>query len=272
MSPKIIATTDGSAHSKRIVGHAAALAKALNGELVLLSIVDANASRDEMASELAATLRHANLEATPLVEALRQDEDVPDAILRIAAEQDASMLAMDSRGHGAIRQALVGSVAMDLLSRTSLPVMLSGENTETPSTTGPYRIVVTSDGSHDSTHIFRALAPLLPTSGVALTLLRVYEPRQGDDEAREMAAAEAQLTQLKTVLPSQVPAEIFVRKIIPGGGVDIAIIEKAREIDANAIALSTHGVSAARHLLMGSTASLLLGRSPVPIILARAGG
>jgi nucleotide-binding universal stress UspA family protein len=64
--------------------------------------------------------------------------------------------------------------------------------------------------------------------------------------------------------------ETLVREIPLGAGVDTTIIETAQELGAHAIAMSTHGHSAGRHVVMGSVAMLLLGRSPLPLLLARA--
>ena len=61
-----------------------------------------------------------------------------------------------------------------------------------------------------------------------------------------------------------------VREIPVGGGVDTAIMEVADEARCDAIAMSTHGASARHHVLMGSVAMSVLGRSHLPLIVVRA--
>ena len=55
----------------------------------------------------------------------------------------------------------------------------------------------------------------------------------------------------------------------PGAGIDTAIIEAAKELGADAIASATHGHSARRHLIAGSTALGVARLAPVPVILVK---
>jgi nucleotide-binding universal stress UspA family protein len=73
----------------------------------------------------------------------------------------------------------------------------------------------------------------------------------------------------RALLPASSDVDLATRDIPRGGGVDTAILEKARDLDADAIAMSTHGQGARKHAIMGSTAMATLGRSPVPVIVAR---
>jgi nucleotide-binding universal stress UspA family protein len=61
-----------------------------------------------------------------------------------------------------------------------------------------------------------------------------------------------------------------LREIPIGGGIDTAIMEVAAEVGAHAIAMATHGTSARHNVLMGSVAMSILGRSRLPLIVARA--
>jgi len=47
------------------------------------------------------------------------------------------------------------------------------------------------------------------------------------------------------------------------------VLRAASEANANAIAMATHGTSALRHVLAGSTALGVLGRAEIPVILVR---
>lgn len=269
----VLVTTDGSVHSHRVLPHAALLATALNAPLILLQVPDENEADGERAREAAvATLARLGIDGEVLVEAREGREKTAETILRVAGRLDAAVLAIDSRGHGALRHALHGSVALDVLATARLPLLVSGPLLELPAPeAAPYRIVATSDGSPASAAVLHALGALTGDGGFGLTLLRVHEHEPGghDNEAA-MQSCRDELEAARGLLPAALKVETVVREIPRGAGIDTAIVEKAQEVGAHAIAISTHGHSARRHVVMGSVALTLLGRSPLPLLLARA--
>ena len=104
---------------------------------------------------------------------------MPQAIVRAAREHDATMIAMDTRGHGAMHHAIHGSTALEVLSLTELPVCLTGAELGDAPATEPYRILITTDGSPASRDVMRALGPLLTPGRFAVTLLQVHGTRPG---------------------------------------------------------------------------------------------
>lgn len=283
----LLVTTDGSARSLRAVPHAACFARAVGSDLYLLRALDPRldaasqlnirladaiaAVSQHWEADLARSLRDASIEGRPVVRPMLHGEDSSDTILRVARELGANMVAMDTRGAGAIRHAVLGSCAMSVLRATELPVMLTGDCITTPLTDDGYRLVVTSDGSPASRDILLALRPLLDGARIQVTLLRIYEPRLGDaGEAAETAACQASLGELANLFPAGPEITTVVRPLHALEKADAAIIRVAAEVGANAIAASTHGYSAARHLFAGSTALGVLSRAPVPVIFARA--
>ena len=266
----ILVTTDGSAHSRRVLPHAAAFAKTRGDRLALLHVLDDASEEASVAEDCATSLRNDGIEGTVLTTLKRDGESIPQAIVRAAREHDATMIAMDTRGHGALHHAIHGSTALEVLSLTGLPVLLTGaELADTPATE-PYRIVVTTDGSPASRDVMRALGPVLTPDGFAVTLLQVHE-RDPDAaaEAAQVAEIEAQLNDERAFFVEGLAIDTMVREIARLGGVDTAIIEVARQLGASSIAMSSHGTSAQRHLFAGGIALTLLGRSPVPVLMAR---
>lgn len=273
-APSLLATTDGSADSLRVLPHAAAFARAAALRLLLLRVVPpAEArSRENLLRELEEALMAAGAQGEPRLEAgdrLR----VPEVVMRVAAATGAGLLAMTTRGHSLLHH-LHGSAAMEVLARGGLPVMLTGVAAAAQPAAGePYRLLVTSDGSAASARVLPALAPLLARGRFQVTLLRVHEmePRGEGEEAAVRACFE-QLEGLRTLLPAGLAVETKVREIPRLAGVDSAILEEAERLGAAAIAISTHGHTAARHLIMGSTALAVLSRAPLPLIMVRALG
>jgi nucleotide-binding universal stress UspA family protein len=277
---KILVTTDGSARSRQVLPHAAEFARACGAEILLLQVLNprsvarrpAEALEQSLTSirgQLARTIQRAGIRATPLAIPLLVGEDVPSAILRVAHDEGAGMLAIASRGRGLSTRMLFGSVATAVLGRSQFPIMTTGPGLDYPTTAEPYRVLFTSDGSSASAEVFRRLAPMLESTQIAATLLRVYLPALGDrGERAEVEAAHLQLCELAGLLPgsSQIDTIVDTKRTL-GGPVD-AIVEKAASLGVNALAVSTRGHSLSRDFLMGSVALEVCRRSPLPVILA----
>jgi nucleotide-binding universal stress UspA family protein len=266
----VLVTTDGSAHSHRVLPHAALLAGVLGAGIALLGVAEGEDVATIEAS-LDSTLKRLGIEGATVTEARRERESIAAAVLRAAAALDAAVIAMDSRGHDALRHVLHGSVMQELLRSSDRPLLVSGPNLEPPpSRAQPYRMLVTNDGSPASEAVLHALGALLPAAGFELTLLRVHEHEPGGkDDAAALAACKRELARARQLLPASLAVETQVRQIPRGGGIDTAIIEKALELNAHAIAMSTHGLSARKHVFLGSVGTTMLGRSPLPLLLSR---
>ncbi|HEX6031005.1 MAG TPA: universal stress protein [Tepidiformaceae bacterium] len=282
---RILVTTDGSERSFRVYPHAASLAKAAGAEVVVLQVldprVDAATELDlnlqraaqrvavQWQEELAEFIEHRHLDAMPRVAVKGQREDTEDTILRVAEEEGAALIAMDTRGTSALRHLIAGSVATGVVGKGRLPVMLTGDHAREPKTHGQYRLLLTNDGSEAAVDVVKALGPVLRAASPEVTVLRVYDPRLGDRGTdAEVAAAHAEL---EALVPSIPGGDVRVHVAMPNGveKVGSTILRVAEEIGADAIAMSTHGHSARRHLFAGSVTMGCLGNSPVPVIVAR---
>jgi nucleotide-binding universal stress UspA family protein len=286
----ILITTDGSDVSKQAIPHAGRLAAALDARLLLVRVLNALTDLGDVegvgvaeAVERAAASWRADLEAMlaeagvageALVARQHRTEDIHSAILRVAAERDGALIAMHARGVGAIRHALLGSVALGVLGHTPLPLLLTGAKVGQPAKApGSYHIVVTSDGSPASAGIVPALRTILTSPGVRVTLLRICELRSGRASPQgEVEAARAQLERLRLQLPATTRSEVVVCLCTGSEDVSSAIIGAARSAGADALAMATHGHSALHHLLAGSVALGVLAESPIPLILCRSEG
>ena len=281
MTPmKILATTDGSARSQAVVPHAARLALAVDGELLLLRVLspeldcgDHEAVRtvaERWSGELAARLAEVKASGHGVVEVCRHGEKIHEGILRVVSEQGIDIVALSSRGSGFLRHAVLGSVALRLLGKTPIPMLVAGERVANPTGQGKYHIVVTTDGSEEALRAVEAVIPLSMHESVEVTLLRIHVPHLGDrGDAVEAAAAAEALDQLRERFPNPHNVRTVLRTIVRLGGVDTAIVSAATEVRASAIAISTHGHSAKYHVFMGSTALGVLRQSDLPLLLVR---
>lgn len=280
---RLLTTTDNSPHSFRVLPHAALFARALGWELALLRVLDplvdaaqepgrtleeATASATgRWREELRALLDRDGIAGEAMVRLKDRGEDMHQALLRIAGETGAAMLAMDSRGAGALRHALLGSVAMGVVGNSRLPVMVTGGEAQPPQPADRLRIVITNDGSPAALDVANALAPLLEGKNLDVTFLRICDEGEQAREEETRAGLEA----MARLIPPGPRVDVAVEPATDLEKVETAIVRAAQERGAHAIAMSTHGHSARRHLLAGSVALGVLGQSPVPVILARGG-
>lgn len=214
----------------------------------------------EWEAQLRAELVRRQIEARVIVHRLKLGVDVHDAIARRAEEEGADMIAIQARATGAIRHILTGSVAMGVVGKTRLPVMITGPQVSAPTSDSVYRIAVTSDGSDASAGIIPHVARLCEGNPqIEVVLLGVAEDGQAD--------AQAALESLGAQFPAGTTVD--VRTGARTRDVPERILELAAAAEADAIAMASHGHGALRRLIAGSVALAVLGRSPLPVILAR---
>ncbi|WP_322796817.1 universal stress protein [Tepidiforma sp.] len=282
---KLLVTTDGSERSRCILPHAARLARAYDAETVLVRVLDPRSDaagvvapslgeavesvRARWEAELREWLAGAGLAGEARVIERHWGEDVPSAIHRAADDAGAALVAIASRGAGALRHAILGSVALDVLARADLPVMTLGGCLPAPGREGAYHLLVTTDGSPASRSVVAGLAPLLVPARLRVTLLEVAVLRVQETEPQAKARVLPGLQALRAELPGWLEVDYRVPVVPPGAGIDTAIIEAAAEVGADAVAMATHGYSARRHLVAGSTALGVVRLAPVPVILVR---
>ena len=285
---KILVSTDGSDRSLTVLPHAGRLAKALGAQLVLCRVLDPRVDAADVVapkledavaqvesrwkSDLVDVLHQAGLDGEAVVPQRNWSKGIEDAIHETADEVGAVAIAMASRGGGAIRHALLGSVAMGVISRADLPIFVLSDKAEAPGASdSPYHILVTSDGSADSRSVFDGLKPLLLPGRVRLTLFEaaVMAAREPESEARARVLAE--LNTLATGLPQGVDVECLVDVLPADSNVAPVILKAAKERQVDAIASATHGHSAMRHAVAGSVALGVVKEAAVPVILVKSG-
>jgi nucleotide-binding universal stress UspA family protein len=145
MYKRILVGIDASVHAAHALRHAAALAKALSAALNVVHVVDmgwlpvapelgldiarvAAARRSEGEALLAGALettRAAGLAAeSRLLETASPAQQRAAALLEEAASWRADLVVLGARGHGAVEQLLLGSVADGVTRRSGIPVLL----------------------------------------------------------------------------------------------------------------------------------------------------
>lgn len=146
MYSKILVPYDGSQFSERAIEHAAYLAKALDAELLFVNATvlpalmytyhePTNAAINEAAQLLVQSSRDAAARSLEgIVDKCKKDGmkasfmqrvgSPAELVLEIAKKEKADLIVMGSRGLGAMKSLLLGSVTRKVSERSSCPVLI----------------------------------------------------------------------------------------------------------------------------------------------------
>lgn len=138
-------------------------------------------------------------------------------------------------------------------------------------------ILVTTDLSEEALRPCASIAEIARNRGARITLLHVVEeamsaprgaplapPVTSADLADRMAFAREKIAEHGAAFGDDVPVTLDV---ISGGNMAATIGNYARENDVDMIAMSTHGRTGFRRMILGSVAEELLRKSPVPVLV-----
>ena len=138
-------------------------------------------------------------------------------------------------------------------------------------------VLVTTDLSPDALRPLKPIAALARSLGARVTLLHVVQDLSvlphgaplapaisPPDLARELERGRRELQKQRDALGRDLVLELDV---VSGNDTAQAIVDYAKEHRADMIALSTHGRTGFRHLVLGSVAEAVLRRSTVPVVV-----
>jgi nucleotide-binding universal stress UspA family protein len=192
------------------------------------------------------------------------------------------LVVMSSHGRSGFRRMALGSVTAQVVRAAHAPVMLvrvaeDGAGVEVPGRIR--RVLVPLDGSDFSEHALRATYELVTSKDVAIHLLRVPEVAAYPATMYGAASYETIETYMDAV---QTEAERYLTGIadelkrehegevtweVRQGAPAIAILEAAREFNADLIAMASHGRTGFRRFLMGSVAEEVLRDAHLPVLI-----
>ena len=283
----VVVTTDGSEESLTVLSHGARLGRALNEELVLLRVLDPLLdAKGVLAPSLHEAVKivterwQAELEQ---VLAVREaggkvhiahrvhGEETPDTVLNAARSLGASVIALHSHGAGKLRRAFVGSIAMEVLKKAEHPLLVSGPESQPPHNHDPYHVFFAFDGSPAGDAALDRIGPVVEQAKARVTMFQATLPTpHAVGNPTDAAAARQHLEGLAGRYGGPGEVGIGVGEAPAPAAIPELVIEEARAVGANAIAMSTHGHSARYQIAAGSVAVGVVSRSPMPVLLARA--
>ncbi|MFQ5382778.1 MAG: universal stress protein [Dehalococcoidia bacterium] len=164
----------------------------------------------------------------------------------------AKCMAIGSHGRGGFRATVIGSVADKVVRGTSVPVFvvpIAGRGD-----LGPDPIVVGLDGSKRAEAGLEAARELAAATGSSLYLVRAhYFPAPSTVEFGYYAPDLAESVRIGAEEYLQEIAREGESAVTVLGPADSAILESARQLDADLIVLTSHGRGLAGRLALGST-------------------
>ena len=212
--------------------------------------------------------------------------DLPDAVVEYVAANRIGGVVMSTHGRGALERMLVPSVAQGLRRRLPVPMILvpvhdDGElAADVGSTRSLSTVLVALDGSRDAeAALDQALALAGPEAKYVLLrvislppqLSSVYLPRatiirHGDEERLKREAGDY-LSAVEQRIRSKAPR--VEKRLGTHSRPGHLIVRAAEEVNADLIAVGSHGQGALREVLLGSVTQDVVREGGVPVLITR---
>ena len=220
----------------------------------------------------AASVRASGLE----VETATSLGSAAEAVIEHVEKVGADLVIAGTRGLTGWKRLLLGSTATRLVRRSPCPVL-----SVHPEDTGRHRelrtVLVPTDFSEDAALAADAAVHLLaPDTKARIVLLHAYHvpteyvaplsvpvPLLLEDVVQVEAAAKVEMAETAARVRAR---GIAVETRVVEGYPPQVIVDQARELDADLIAMGTHGRSGVKRLIMGSTAERVLPAAPCPVL------
>jgi nucleotide-binding universal stress UspA family protein len=295
----ILVTLDGSPLAETILPYVSTLARGLKPRprATLLQVIDlspagvpvemqdlpyvqgfrdsAEAAAEDYLRQRAAALQESGTQVTTEVQFGRP----PEVILGFAERQRADLIAMATHGRSGLGRALLGSVATRILSSTTLPLLLVRPRDETARPVASLTdIVLPLDTSElaeavlpIAQHVAKSLGLNVKLLTVLPTLAQLYLGTQpAAYPADIIARAEEAVSEYLQGVSARLQQDgIHASWGILRGDAGDAIVDYARALPNNLIAMSTHGRSGLGRWLVGSVADKVVRSSGDPVLIVR---
>jgi nucleotide-binding universal stress UspA family protein len=295
---RLLVPLDGSRLAEAALGPACALADAFGATLVLLHVIERNAAtrihgerhltrREEAEAYLAEVADHLgggdgkprrverHTHAVPV-------GDVAESIALHAEEHAIDLTVLTTHGEGGIRDALWGSIAQQVLQRSTRPVLLVRSKAQAEAAPfAPDTLMAPLDGSAAAEAALPYAVTLAERLQAVLRLVLVV-PTVETVSVEKMATATFLPSASRLVLDvEEVQANAYLERLAAAvRGVGVATIAEVRRGDAvtelatdtgehadGLVVIATHGRAGLQAVWTGSVAARLLRRTQAPILL-----
>jgi nucleotide-binding universal stress UspA family protein len=270
---KIIIPVDFSKHSEYALETAAKLAKKHNSELVIMHMLELSesilsSSSSEKNEETAFMLMVANrqfetfldkpylegITITPLI----KHHKVLKEVAEVARDINADLIVMGSRGHSGHDGIFTGSNTEKVVRYSDTPVLVVKSK---PASVDFDSIVLATDFSKESISTLKRALELLNELGNKVTLLHINLPNLDFLNTDEIDARVSEF--LKSAnLEDQRKHIIYTSDY----NVEDGVLNYAKRVNADAVAMITHGRTGLSHFFGGSISEDLVNHAKLPVV------
>ncbi len=297
MYKKILVPLDGSPLAEVALPYAEELAGKLGSEIVLLHVSKSEKQRYDLLPDMyyiektIESAKHGaqkclgDLVATDIkVESVILIGYPAEVIVEYADMKDVDLIIMATHGRSGIKRWALGSVADKVVRATDKPVALiraKDAHDDVSEKGGLDRILVLLDGSETSEAVIPHVRELGSKLKTEIILLRTVE-RVDHVYAADMAVAHVPYTdeEMEPLMRGAGDYLVKVGNLLEGSGINprtevkigdaaAEIIKFADEVNADLVAMSTHGRSGISRWNLGSVASKVLHAGSTPLLLVR---
>lgn len=273
---KIIVPVDFSKHSEYALKVAADIARKNKAELFLLHMLDIS---DQMISITEATKRRelmffmqlANkqfekfidkdymkgIKASPIIKHYKVFEEVDNT----AKEIDADFIVMGSRGSSGVKGYFVGSNTEKVVRTSDIPVLVVKSDTQD---FNPKTIVFASDFNKENVNTFKTIKQFADSYQATLKLVYINTPNANFKNTLEIR--ELMRTFLNKNKISNHSADIV---IFNDYSVTEGVQNAALMLQADLIAIPTHGRKGINKILAGSISEEVANKSEIPVLTVK---
>lgn len=273
---KLLLATDGSQFSEGAVREAIRLAKQCSSTLSAISVIETNPEYETIAPQLLEREEKAARQNLEAVKAQAKKEGVECAITILegqdsynyiteeAAKSKASMIIMGRQGRTGLKRLAMGSTTARVIGHAPCTVLVVPRTAQVAFK----NIVVATDGSRYSSAAASEAIGIAKKNSSSLTVISVvpaelatptdvdFVVSQREHLAeKEMHSAEQNA---KAVKEAAQKAGVNVQAFVMTGKPADAIIETARDKNADLIVVGSHGRTGLEKLLMGSVAERVI--------------
>ena len=182
-----------------------------------------------------------------------------EEILALAAELDAGLIVVGSRGIGTVQRLLLGSVSEGLAHRATRPLLVVRGSWP------PVRVVIGDDSSEGAREAGDLAARVGGLLGVQVALARVYQqPPPGGTAFEEAdASLDERGAELRRLLGRELPVEKLA------GDPAVSILEMAEKLGGTAlISVGSRGNGALDRPRLGSVSTRILRAAKGPVLIS----
>lgn len=215
-----------------------------------------------------------------VVDARLLDGDPAERLAGYAEEVHSDLIVITSHGRSGVRRAWLGSVTDAMVRRTHLPLLILHPGEKRALYAGDRdigHIVVALDGSSASESGLGPACDLALASGARITLVHVISDPSGfgprimtfrpdrlrPEPDRTLSYLEAVAEDVRAI---GVDTTVYASR---GNRPAATIAGMARDLDADVIALATHGYGGVKRTILGSVTDKLLKSTHMPLLVVR---